>query len=188
MQWTVCCGFGVNNCALVRTHVARDLRGTRVKKSKVRDGGIRGGIWWFSQLWDVLLSSFLFLLSLPLCSLIFLFTCYLSKLSAMNCPTSQLNVSMCILQVFLSSPACCVPLWTPQQHLQADCALGPVSHSDTFLLFLSSELQLCIFWKSQIFPLGLGFNWLYLRFAGFYPLSECLSCLYIWSLDPANYP
>lgn len=63
-----------------------------------------------------------------------------------------------------------------------------VSHSDTFLLFLSSELQLCIFWKSQIFPLGLGFSWLYLRFAGFYPLSECLSFLYIWSLDPPNYP
>jgi len=64
--------------------------------------------------------------------------------------------------ISLSSPACCLP----QQQLQAACSLAPVSHSDTFLLSLSSELQPHVYSKTQIFLLGPGFSWLYLGFSG----------------------
>lgn len=58
---------------LVWTQDVRDLKGTIVNISRVQEGGIRGVIGWSSQVWEVLLSSHFFLLSLPVCSLIFLF-------------------------------------------------------------------------------------------------------------------
>lgn len=166
-KWTVCCGFGVNTYALARTQDARDLRGTAVNKPRAREVGIRGGIWWSSQLREMLLSSFFSVFHSVLsffCLNVTSLTClqWIAPLLSQMFPCAScryFSVFSCLLASSLNVSTTFAGWLLPW-------SCQSLRHIPAFPF--SSELQTHIFSETQIFLLGPGFSWLYLDFAGFY--------------------